>query len=185
VTRRPPADQAPPVLFDRDFRDGDGLVVASPGPGSATGQPFDERSLRDCTLDAELGLLEGEDEDRYGLFFRQSAPERYAACTVSAAGHLSAGLVDGGPPLVVAGGPLPPDVPFERGVGATNRLTVVAIGPVAAIVVNGVAVTGVALDPRYVAGPAGALLVHTSRHPQARAGVRWAQARAILADQPS
>ena len=178
--RRPPADLAPPVLFDSAQE----LIVRSPGPGSATGQPFDVQALRDCTIDAEIGLLAGADEDRAGLFFRQAAAERYVACTVSAAGDLSVGLVDGGPPLLISGGPLPDDVPFARGIGVTNRLTIVACGPVAAVVVNGVAVTGVALDRRYVAGGAGALLIHTSPGADARLVVRWAQARAILADQP-
>jgi hypothetical protein len=182
--RRPPAEQSPPVLLDLDYTAGEGLVVTSPQPGSATGQAFDARSLRDCTIDAELGLLGGADEDRYGLFFRQGAADRYVACTVSAAGHLAVGLVDGGPPLIVTSGPLSADIPFERGIGVTNRLTVVACGPVAAIVLNGMAVAGVALDPRYVAGPAGALLIHTGPQQDARLTVRWAQARAILADQP-
>jgi hypothetical protein len=142
-SRRPPPEQTPPVLFDTT----DELVVQSPHPGSATGQPFAVQGLRDCTLDAELGLLAGADEDRYGLFFRQAGPERYVACTISAAGHLSVGLVDGGPPLLIA--------------------------------------EGLVLDPRYVAGGTGALLIHTSPGADARLVVRWAQARAILPDQPA
>jgi hypothetical protein len=181
TSRRPPPEQTPPVLFDTT----DELVVASPHPGSATGQPFAVQGLRDCILDAELGLQAGADEDRCGLFFRQTGPERYVACTISGAGHLSVGLVDGGPPLIISEGPLGDDVPFARGVGATNRLTIVACGPVAAFIVNGVAVTGVMLDPRYVAGGSGALLIHTSPGADARLVVRWAQARAILPDQPA
>lgn len=184
MSRRPPPDGAPPVLIDLDYTgDAEPLVLVSGQPGSLTGQPFGERGFRDCTIDAELGLLEGGEEDRVGIFFRQLASEKYVACTVSAAGHLSFGLVDGGPPLVVAGGPLPPDVPFERGVGATNRLTIVSCGPVAAVLVNGAVAIGVTVPEEYGAGPAGAMLVHTSSVPQARAGVRWAQVRALLPDQ--
>jgi len=128
---RPPASHATAVLLDVDFADGDGLLITSPGPGSATGQPFGERTIADATLDAEIGLLEGEPEDRYGLFFRQTAPERYMACTISAAGHLSLGVVDAGPPLVVAERQLDGEVHFRGGLGVTNRLTIVACGPVA------------------------------------------------------
>ena len=175
IARLRPA--APPVLFEL----GDELVVTSPGPGSATGQPFNEMQLRDVILDAELGLVDGEDEDRYGLFFRQTGEERYVACTINGAGQLALGIVDGGPPLVVADARLNGEVQFQMGVGVTNRLTIVACGPVAAVMVNGVAVTGALLDSRYVTGRAGALLVHTSSKPQARLAVRWAQARAIVA----
>lgn len=182
--KRPSPDVAPAVLVDLDLTTADPFVVESPGRGSATGRRFDDRSLRDCTLDVELGLMTGGEGDRYGVFFRQGAAERYVACTFTVEGEMAVGLVDHGPPLVLAGGPLPAEVPFSRGLGATNRLTVVACGPVAALIVNGVAVTGVMLDPRYVAGPAGALVVHTSPADEASAVVRWVQARAILADQP-
>jgi hypothetical protein len=184
MSPRPTADAAPPVLLDLDFTgDAEPLVLVSSQPGSLTGQPFGERGFRDCTIDVELGLLEGGDEDRVGIFFRQLASEKYAACTVSADGHLSVGLVDGGPPLVIAGGPLLPEIPFERGPGGSNRLTIVSCGPVAAVLVNGAVVAGVAIPEEYGSGPAGALLVHTSSSPRARAAVRWAQVRALLADQ--
>jgi hypothetical protein len=181
---KPPADQAPPVLLDADWTsEPEGLVLVSPQPGNVTGQPFAERAFRDATIDAELGLLEGGEEDRYGLFFRQTGAEHYAACTINGRGELAVGLVDGGPPLVIASGPLPPEVPFSRGVGQTNRFTIVSCGPVAAVIVNGAVVTGVSIPQTYGHGPAGALLVHTSSSPRARAGVRWAQARALLPDQ--
>jgi hypothetical protein len=185
MTSKPPADQAPAVLLDRDFTgDGTGaLFVDSPEPGTVAGQPFGTEGFRDGTLDAELGLLEGADEDRYGLFLRQGAAEHYVACTVSAAGELAFGLVNGGPPLVIASGPLGPEVPFARGVGVTNRLTIVSCGPVAAVIVNGAVVVGVAIPEEYGSGPAGALLAHTSASPRARVGVRWAQVRALLPDQ--
>jgi hypothetical protein len=175
---RPPADRFPPVLLDS----GDALVVDSPGPGRVNGAPFAIQSLKDFVLDAELGLTAGADEDRCGLYIRQGGAERYVGVTLNGRGDLSVGLVDGGPPLVVAGAPLPDDVPFNRGVGATNRLTIVACGPMAAVIVNGVAVTAAALDLRYVAGGTGAMVVQTSPGEPARAVVRWVQARALLAD---
>ena len=183
---KPPAEQAPPVLLDLDFTqeaNGEGLLLVSPGPGNVTGQPFGAQMFRDAVVDVELGLLEGEEEDRYGVFFRQSAAERYAAVTLSAGGELAVGLVDGGPPLVIAGGPLPAEVAFARGAGGANRLTIVSCGPVAAVIVNGSVVVGAAIPAIYGHGAVGALLIHTSSSATARAGVRWAQARALLPDQ--
>jgi hypothetical protein len=181
---KPPAEQAPPILLDVDYTNqAEGLVVLSSKPGNVAGQPFSERGFRDAVVDVELGLLEGAEEDRYGVFFRQTGAEHYAACTVNGRGDLAFGLVDGGPPLVIASGPLPPEVTFYRAVGQTNRLSIVSCGPVAAVIVNGAVVTGVMIPQTYGHGPAGALLVHTSSSPQARLGVRWAQARALLPDQ--
>lgn len=180
MTTRPLETKRPAALLDLDYSDGEGMVVTSPGPGSATGQAFSERSIADATLDAEVGLLEGEAEDRFGLFFRQTAPERYLACTLSAAGHLSLGAVDGGPPLIIAERQLDPLIHFQGSLGNTTRITIVACGPVAAVIVNEVTVLGAVLDSRYVAGRVGALLVHTSSSPRARLAVRWAQARAFI-----
>jgi hypothetical protein len=179
VIARLPAG-VPPVLLDLDFTERGGLMVTSPKPGSATGQAFAEDVLADCVLDAELGLQDAQDEDRYGLFFRQTAEERYVACTVNGAGRLALGLVDGGPPLVIADARLNGEVRFQSGVGVTNRFSVVMCGTMAAVMVNGVAVLGALLDARYVAGRVGALLVHTSSAPNARLVVRWAQARALI-----
>lgn len=181
MSPRPPADQAPRVLLDLDFGE-DQLVVSTEQSGTATTQAFSADDFRDFTLQAEIGLVEGAARDRYGLFFRQSGEERYAACTINGLGHLSVGLVDNGPALVVAEANLDELPAFQRGVGATNRLSVVVCGPMAACLVNGVAVAGVVLDSRYTTGRLGALVVHTSEAPRARASVNWAQARAIFAD---
>ena len=91
--------------------------------------------------------------------------------------------MNGGPPLVVAGGPLPSEVPFNHGVGATNRISIVSCGPMAAVVLNGAVLVGVSIPQEYGHGACGALLAHSSSTPTARVGVRWAQARALLPDQ--
>lgn len=181
LSGRPLAERAPRVLLDLDFSQ-DELSVNSDQSATATTQAFSSDDFRDFTLEAELGLLEGAERDRYGLYFRQSAEERYAACTINGLGHLSIGLVDNGPALVVAEGTLDQVPGFQRGVGAINRLGVVVCGQVAACVVNGVAVAGVVLDARYTTGKIGALVVHTSEAPRARVAVRWAQARALFPD---
>jgi hypothetical protein len=184
VSPKPPSDEAPPLLVDVDYTgQPDGLAVVSTQPGNVTGQPFADKAFRDAILDAELGLLEGADEDHYGIFFRQTASERYVACMLTPGGQLQFGLVNGGPPLVIAGGPLPSEVPFNHGVGATNRVSIVSCGPMAAVILNGAVLVGVSIPQEYGHGACGALLAHTSSTPEARVGVRWAQARALLPDQ--
>jgi hypothetical protein len=170
------------VLFDLDFSQQDPLFVDSPGSGSATVQLFTTDDLRDFVLDCELGLHDGAAPDRYGLTFRQSAEERYAACTIDPNGSMALGLVDRGPALVIAEASLDASTGFRRGIGAVNRLSVVACGPAVGCMVNGVTVLGAVLDARYASGRAGALLVHTSHSDTARVAVRWAQARAILVE---
>jgi hypothetical protein len=180
VSARPPTDRPTRVLLDLDYSRSTPLIIDSPGQGTATVQLFSEDDLRDCTLDTEVGLLAGADQDRYGLTFRQSAEERYAACTITPTGHLAIGLVDHGPALVVAEASLT-DLPgFQPGIGARNRVSVVVCGPTATCLVNGVAVAAAMLDARYASGRVGAVLVHTSPAADVRAGVTWAQARAIL-----
>jgi hypothetical protein len=184
VSPKPPSDKAPPLLVDVDYTaQPDGLAVVASQPGDVTGQPFSEAAFRDAILDAEVGLFEGTDEDHYGLFFRQTASSRYAACMITPGGQLQFGLVNGGPPLVIAGGPLPSEIPFNRGLGATNRISIVSCGPMAAVILNGAVAVGVSIPQEYGHGACGALLAHTSGTPQARVGVRWAQARALLPDQ--
>ena len=182
MSGRSPGDRARRILVDLDFTQDEPLYVDSPRTGSATVQLFTTDDLRDFTLDAELGLIEGGAADRYGLTFRQSAEERYAACTINASGNLAIGIVDNGPALVIAEAVLDDRVQFRQGLGAMNRVSVVVCGPVAACLVNGVAVIGALLDARYVSGRVGALLVHTSTSESARVGVNWAQARALLPD---
>ena len=182
MSGRPPPDRATRVLLDLDYSRGTPLIIDSPGQGTATVQLFSEDDLHDCTLDAEIGLLAGADQDRYGLTFRQSAEERYAACTISPTGKLAIGLVDHGPALVVAEASLDDMPGFERGMGARNRVSVVVCGPTATCMVNGVAVAAAILDARYASGRVGAVLVHTSQAAHVQAGVTWAQARAILAE---
>jgi len=180
---RPPAG-APPVLLERIYA-GERLRVAGDGSGAVGGQPFDDASFRDVVVDAVLSLESGEEGDGYGLFLRQGRPDRYVAVVLSPAGNASIMLLDGGEPLRIAEGPLPGDFPFARGVGAANRLTVLACGPALVPVINGVALTGVILDRRYPAGHAGALLVPSGPGHTCAVGVDWVQVRAVLPDQPA
>ena len=179
---RPPAG-APPVLLEQVHAPARLRVETGPAGGVA-GLPFAPPSFRDVVLDTVLMLEAGEEDDGYGVFLRQGAEQRYVAVVLTPAGNASVMLLDGGDPLRVAEGPLPADLPFARGVGAANRLTVLACGPAIVPIVNGTALTGVIVDRRYPAGQAGALLVPSGPGHACALGVDWVQVRAVLADQP-
>ena len=86
-----------------------------------------------------------------------------------------------GQPLRLAEGNIPDEIPFQRGVGARNRLSLLACGPCMIALVNGVSLTGAMLDARYTGGATGALLVPGGPGRERAAAVDWFQARAVLA----
>jgi hypothetical protein len=177
VPAAPPVEGGP-VLLERRFED-EPLRVRDDGSGRVTGQPMDEGRYGDLLLDAVLALESGDDHDGYGLFVRQSSEERYAAFVVSPAGAASLLIVDG-EPLRLAEGNIPEGIPFHRGVGARNRISLLACGPCIVPLVNGVSLTGAMLDARYTGGAIGALLVPGGPGRERAAAVNWVQARAIL-----
>jgi hypothetical protein len=185
----------PPILLDIDYpaeasRDlsapaavADGmLVLRGGGPGTIAGHPFSADSYRDVVVDASVGLVAGDDADLAGIFVRQADARRYVVAAFSPAGHVYVASVDGGA-RPVAEGPLRGDVPFERGVGSFNRLTIVTFGPSLVVVLNGAVLVHLAVDERFAAGYAGGFLQQGPTSGEARAAVRWAQVRAVLADQ--
>jgi hypothetical protein len=177
VPSAPPAG-APAVLLERVFEEP--LRLRDDGAGRVTGQPMDEGRYGDILFDAVLSLESGDEHDGYGLFVRQSTAERYAAFVVSPAGVASVMILDGAP-LQLAGGEIPDGIQFNRGIGARNRITLLAAGPCLVPFVNGVSLTGSILDARYTGGAIGALLVPGGPGRERVAAVEWAQARAILA----
>ena len=181
VPDRPPADP-PPLLLEHDFGE-ERLIIHGDAEGRVSGQAFANERYGDLTVDAVLSLEQGGDHDGYGLFVRQATDDRYAAFIVSPLGAASIMLLDDAP-LQVAGGEIPADVPFNRGLGARNRLSIVACGPMLVAFVNGVALTAANLDDRYAEGFAGALLVPGGvggPGTERTAAVDWVQLRAPLA----
>ena len=159
------------------------LEITAGAPGAVAGYPIAADSFRDVVIDAVVSLDAGDDDVSCGLFFRQVAERSYLAFAVTPDGRCSLLAVEDGEARALSAGVLPPEAPFARGLGAPNRLTVVAIGPSVTGVVNGYVLTGVVVEPRFREGLAGVLLVHTGAAGAARASVRWAQVRAVLADQ--
>lgn len=170
---------APPVLAERVFADAP-LRIRDDGAGAVAGHPIDDARYGDLVLDAVLALEKGDDHDGYGLFVRQGNADRYAMFVVSPAGIASVMILDGAAPLQLAGGPIPEQLEFHRGLGARNRLTLLACGPCLVPFVNGVSLTGAILDARYTGGYAGAVLVPGGPGHESVAAVEWLQVRAVL-----
>jgi hypothetical protein len=160
------------------------LVLRASAPGALAGQPFAPDAFRDVIVDAVMSLVRGGMDDAYGVFVRQVAERSYLAFMVTPDGRFSLLMLADGASAPMAEGRLPVDAPFAQGLGAANRLTVVAAGPCLTCIVNGFVVTGVTVDARYKAGIAGALLVHLAAEPaEAVVALHWAQVRALLVDQ--
>ena len=174
-----PPSEPPPVLLEHDFGE-ERLWVRGDQQGRVSGQPFADERYADLVADAVLSLEQGSEHDGYGLFVRQSTADRYASFIVSPQGAASILLLDDAP-LQVAGGQIPASVPFNRGLGARNRLTVLAVGTFLMGLVNGVALTGAMLDDRFSEGFAGAVLVPGGPGGERAAAVDWVQIRAPLA----
>jgi hypothetical protein len=169
---------APLVLAQRDFG-AEPLRIRDDGAGAVTGEAIDDVRYGDLVLDAVLALEKGDDHDGYGLFVRQDNADRYAMFVVSPAGVASVMILDGAP-LQLAGGPIPEGLEFRRGLGAPNRLTLLACGPCLVPFVNGVSLTGAILDARYTGGYAGAILVPGGPGHESVVAVEWLQVRAVL-----
>lgn len=179
VPDRPPAGP-PAVLLEQDFGQ-ERLWVRGDAEGRVSGQAFADARFGDLIVDAVVSLEQGGDHDGYGIFVRQANADRYAAFIVSPLGAASVMILDEAP-LQIAGGQIPEDVPFSRGLGERNRLSVLACGPCLVAFVNGVALTGAVLDARFTEGFAGALLVPGGPGGGDRAAaVDWVQIRAPLA----
>lgn len=174
----------PAILLDTDYssQPAGQLVLSGNGANTIAGHAFSDVRYRDVVLDASVALSSGDDSDLAGAFLRQSADQRYIVVALSPAGYVYIAQVDG-TAQPVAEGPLTPNIPFNRGVGAWNRLTVVAFGPSLVFVVNKEVLAHLAVDQRFKEGFAGLFLQQGATSASAAAAVRWVQIRAVLADQ--
>jgi hypothetical protein len=160
-----------------------GRLEIRSGPSAATtGFPFAPVSFRDVVIDAVVALERGGPGDACGLYLRQVAEQTYLAFVATPEGRGAIMAVEDGRVRTLAEGALPPDAPFARGVGAANRLTVIAAGPCVTCLVNGFVLAGVIVEPRYKSGITGAVLLHGGAVAETAMSVRWAQVRSILAD---
>jgi hypothetical protein len=185
----------PPILLDTDYSalpagqlgpgaavEGGQLVLRGNGANTIAGHAFSDVRYRDVIVDVSLAVASGDDGDLAGVFLRQSADQRYIVVAISAAGYVYIAQVDGAA-QPVAEGPLTPNIPFHRGLGAWNRLTIVAFGPSLVFVLNGEVLAHLAVDQRFKEGFAGLFLQQGGSSPAASAAARWVQIRAVLPDQ--
>jgi len=183
VATRVLADEPDAVVADRARVESGRLVIVADGMNPVTGQALFLDRYRDVVLDVALGLEEGGDQARYGVYLRQTGEQRYVVFGISPVGRVLIALVDAVDSFPLVDADLAPDMPFARGVGALNRITVVSIGPSLTMILNGAAVTGVTVDRRFQEGVVGAFAQHAGPAPRTAVGVHWAQVRAVLADQ--
>lgn len=186
----------PPILLDTDYSsmpdgrlsewaavEGGRLSLHGRGASTIGGHPFSDVSYRDVTLDASISLAAGDEHDFAGIFLRQSSERTYVALAMSPTGYVYLATIADGVAQPVVEGPLTPGIPFNAGVGAWNRVTVVAFGPSLVFVLNGSVLVHLAVDQRYVQGYAGLFVQQGATSAEAKAAARWVQVRAVLADQ--
>lgn len=161
------------------------ILVSSTGASSlvasradqVVGQPFADVGFRDVVVDCVVTPVRASPTTAFGMYVRQSVPDRYVLWTVTAQRRFRVGLVDGGY-HAVHDATLGDDVPLHD--GARTRLTTVAVGPSLTFIVNGVTVTGVMVSPRFADGLAGAWL-QCADSTGAELVVEWAQVRQVVA----
>lgn len=131
----------------------DRTVRTTPGEG-VKGEALAGEPYADVVIEAELSLLEGDENDLFGLYVRQPTPERYLALVVSVGGRVLAIEKDA---QVVArvDADLAPSVGFRHGLRTRNVVRIVAAGPAVVLYVNDAPVTPVLVDQRFAAGFAG------------------------------
>jgi hypothetical protein len=184
VATRVLADEPDAPVAERARVEGGRLLVSADSLNPVTGQALFPERYRDVVLDVSLALEEGGDEARYGVYMRQTGEARYVVLGLSPVGRVLIALVDAVDSMPLVDADLAPDMPFARGTGARNRITVVSIGPSLTLLLNGAAVTGITVDRRYQEGVVGAFVQHAGPGGRSTAAVHWAQVRAVLADQP-
>jgi hypothetical protein len=191
----PPPTEAPPVILSRDYAADQPplghlagadvayaehqLRMAASGPDANQGIAADQTVYRDVILLAHVGLVEGGDDDLYGVFVRSPSPDRYYTFAVSPTGHCVVSRFEGDYDALVAG-PLAPDMPFQAGLGAANLFQVVALGPSLTFLLNGTVITTELVDEQFQEGYLGFYVHHGSSGGRAVLGADWIQVRGIF-----
>ncbi len=156
-----------------EVRDGQ-LVMHGKGPSSIHGYTPHESPERDVIMDlvADIGHL--HDDEGFGIFVRRNSPDRYVGLRVTPGGIMAISAFDGvEQPIAI--GPLADGMVLHPG---RNRISVAAIGPSITLSLNGMVVTSVLIDPRYVDGYCG-MLVEQRRDEPVEVTVDWCQLRRI------
>jgi hypothetical protein len=130
--------------------------------------------VRDVIIDAALCSGQLRDDEGFGVFVRRNRADRYVGLRLTTGGVVAISAYDGDEhPIAVA--------PLAEGMVLApdrNRITVAAVGPSLTLSLNGLVVTSVLVDPRFIDGYCGIMLEQRHDEPTALA-VEWLQIRAI------
>jgi hypothetical protein len=158
------------------------LRLASSVPDGNEGAPASATPFRDVLLMAQLSLVEGANDDLYGVFVRSASPNLYYTFAVTPSRVVQVSRYDGHYEPQVSG-PMAPDMKFAAGLNAPNVFQVVAVGPSLTFMLNSMVVTAVTVDPRYKEGYVGFYVHHGTKSTHAELAVDWVQVRAILPEE--
>lgn len=197
-----PADP-PPVLYALDFTDSvalarGGLTLPSgarvddgqlrftvDAPSTAVGLPLGNQSFGDAVFQTQVSLLEGADDDLYGIFVRRplAGPRqgRFACFVMGPAGRCVVRGFDGQVFHDVVDRDLAAGMTFAPGLRDPNLFQVVTSGPQVTFLLNDRVVIGLAVDLPLAQGELGLFVHHGPTSARATIGVDWVHVRAIMA----
>jgi hypothetical protein len=154
-------------------RDGT-LVLRGTGVGSIAGHALPTAPLRDAVIDCVVRPVRLADDEGFGVFVRQQRPDRYVGIRVTPGRIVAISGFDGDEqPIAV--GPLAEAMVLHAD---RNRMQVAAVGPSITFSLNGLVVTSVLVDPRFIDGHVGVLLEQRA-DTVPELIVEWAQLRDV------
>jgi hypothetical protein len=193
----------PPVLFAVDFADHEALArtpVALPNgavvadgqlrftadaPAVASGLPLGNHAFGDVVLQTQISLLEGADDDRYGIFVRRptAGPKagRFSCFAIGPDGRFVVRGFDGQVFHDVIDAELAPGLAFAPGFGDPNLFQAVTSGPQVTFLLNDQVIVGLALDLPLAEGELGLFLHRGTSAARATIAVDWIHVRALIA----
>jgi hypothetical protein len=150
------------------------LILQGNGPSSIHGYTPHESVERDVVIDAVVRTDRLADDEGFGMFVRRNAADRYVGLRMTPGGIMAISAFDGvEQPIAV--GPLAEGMVLHPD---RNRISVAAIGPSITLSLNGLVVTSVLVDPRFIDGYCG-LLVEQRQDDPVEIGVEWCQFRHV------
>ena len=153
----------------------DGLLVMSGnGPASIHGWTPHQSVERDAVIDVVADFDKLHNGEGFGIFVRRNAADRYVGLRITPQGIMAISAFDGDEqPIAV--GPLAEGMVLHPG---RNLVSVAAVGSSITLSLNGLVVTSVLVDPRFVDGYCGFLVEQRSDEP-VEVAVEWCQLRRV------
>ncbi len=192
----------PPVLFAHDFGAAPGSespIALPPGasiegghlrftvdaPSTAAGLPLGNRPFGDVVLQTQVSLVEGADDDLYGIFVRRpvDGPRqgRFACFMMGPGGRVVVQGFDGQAFHPVIDGPLGQGLTFAPGRCDPNLFQAVVAGPQVTFFLNHAVIIGLTVDLPLMAGEVGLFVHHGPTSARATIAVDWVHVGALMA----